>query len=37
MNFAGPTIYAPSEGLIEVLVIGKRNDDDLYKIWERMK
>jgi mRNA interferase RelE/StbE len=30
-------IYSVSEDRIEVLVIGKRNDDEVYKIWERMK
>lgn len=30
-------IYSVTADRIEVLVIGKRNDDDVYKIWERMK
>jgi mRNA interferase RelE/StbE len=30
-------IYAVSADVVEVLVIGARNDDDVYKIWERMK
>lgn len=30
-------IYSVSGDQIEVLVIGKRNDDEVYKIWERMK
>lgn len=30
-------IYAVKNNLVEVLVIGQRNDDDVYKIWERMK
>lgn len=30
-------IYSVSEDRIEVLVIGRRNDDEVYKIWERMK
>ncbi|SOE95155.1 mRNA interferase RelE/StbE [Burkholderia sp. D7] len=30
-------IYAVKDNLVEVLVIGQRNDDDVYKIWERMK
>ena len=30
-------IYAVKDNLLEVLVIGQRNDDDVYKIWERMK
>jgi len=30
-------IYAVGDELVEVLVIGQRNDDDVYKIWERMK
>jgi mRNA interferase RelE/StbE len=30
-------IYAVKDDLVEVLVIGQRNDDDVYKIWERMK
>jgi mRNA interferase RelE/StbE len=30
-------IYAVKDNLVEVLVIGQRNDGDVYKIWERMK
>lgn len=30
-------IYAINDDTIEVLVIGKRNDSDVYKQWERMK
>jgi mRNA interferase RelE/StbE len=30
-------IYAVAGDLVEVLVIGQRNDDDVYKIWERMR
>lgn len=30
-------IYAVTADHIEILVIGKRNDDQVYKIWERMK
>lgn len=30
-------IYTVSDDLIEILVIGKRNDDDVYKTWERMR
>lgn len=30
-------VYAAFDDRVEVLVIGKRNDDDVYKIWERMK
>jgi mRNA interferase RelE/StbE len=30
-------IYAVKDNVVEVLVIGQRNDDDVYKIWERMK
>lgn len=30
-------VYCISEDAIEILVIGKRNDDDVYKIWARMK
>lgn len=29
-------IYTASETEIEVLVIGKRNDDEVYRIWQRM-
>lgn len=28
-------VYAILEGAIEILVVGKRNDDEVYKIWER--
>ncbi|MFM9914085.1 MAG: type II toxin-antitoxin system RelE family toxin [Methylophilaceae bacterium] len=30
-------IYTANTELIEVLVIGKRNDDDVYKIWGNMR
>lgn len=31
-------IYAVvGEELVDVMVVGKRNDDDVYKLWERMK
>lgn len=30
-------VYAIADQVIEILVIGKRNDDDVYKIWERMR
>lgn len=30
-------IYCVVADTVEVLVIGKRNDDEVYKIWERMK
>jgi mRNA interferase RelE/StbE len=30
-------IYAVKGDTVEVLVIGKRNDDDVYKSWERIK
>lgn len=31
-------IYAvEGEELVDVMVVGKRNDDDVYKLWERMK
>lgn len=31
-------IYAvEGDELIDVLVVGKRNDDDVYKLWERLK
>jgi mRNA interferase RelE/StbE len=30
-------IYAVNGETVEVLVIGKRNGDEVYKIWERMK
>ena len=30
-------IYAMDGELVEVLVVGKRNDDDVYKLWDRMK
>lgn len=29
-------IYTASETEVEVLVIGKRNGDEVYRIWERM-
>lgn len=30
-------IYCASEETVEVLLIGKRNGDEVYKIWERTK
>jgi mRNA interferase RelE/StbE len=31
-------IYAVvGEELVDVMVVGKRNDDDVYKLWDRMK
>ena len=30
-------VYAVTDDTIEVLVIGKRNDSDVYKQWERIK
>lgn len=30
-------IYAITADVIEILVIGKRNDDEVYKVWERMQ
>lgn len=30
-------IYVLADDTLEVLVIGKRNGDEVYKIWERMK
>jgi mRNA interferase RelE/StbE len=30
-------IYSVTGGAVEVLVIGKRNDDEVYKRWARMK
>ncbi len=30
-------IYTASNDVIEILVIGKRNDNDVYKTWERMR
>lgn len=29
-------IYSFSEDIVQVLVIGKRNDDEVYEIWKRM-
>lgn len=29
-------IYTATELEVEVLVIGKRNDDEVYRIWKRM-
>lgn len=28
-------IYALAEDWIEILIVGKRNDDDVYKAWSR--
>lgn len=30
-------VYAVAGDVVEVLVIGKRNDDEVYKRWARMK
>ena len=30
-------IYTVDDDTIEILVIGKRNDSEVYKQWERMK
>lgn len=30
-------VYAVADDTVEVLIVGKRNDDDVYKQWERMK
>lgn len=30
-------VYAINDDLVEVLVVGKRNDDEVYRIWERMR
>jgi len=30
-------IYAVADETVEVLVVGKRNGDEVYKIWDRMK
>jgi mRNA interferase RelE/StbE len=30
-------IYTASEDLVEVLIVGKRNDDEVYKMWERLQ
>jgi len=30
-------IYAVRDDTVEVLVIGKRNDDDVYNIWKRQQ
>lgn len=30
-------VYCNTEDAIEVLVVGKRNDDNVYKLWERLK
>lgn len=30
-------IYSVSGDVVAVLVIGKRNDDEVYKVWERMQ
>lgn len=29
-------IYAASDTEVDIQVIGKRNDDDVYRIWQRM-
>jgi mRNA interferase RelE/StbE len=30
-------VYALVGDLVEVMVVGKRNDDEVYRIWERMR
>jgi len=30
-------IYAATDVEVEIFVIGKRNDDEVYRIWQRMK
>lgn len=30
-------IYSVTGDVVAVLVIGKRNDDEVYKVWERMQ
>lgn len=30
-------VYCNTQDAIEVLVIGKRNDDEVYRIWDRIK
>ena len=30
-------IYSVNADTVEILVIGKRNDDEVYKVWERSK
>jgi mRNA interferase RelE/StbE len=30
-------VYAIEGETVDVLVVGKRNDDEVYRIWERMK
>ena len=30
-------VYAIVNQTVEILVVGKRNGDEVYKIWERMK
>jgi mRNA interferase RelE/StbE len=30
-------IYAIDSDIVSILVIGRRNDDDVYKIWQRTK
>ncbi len=30
-------VYAIASDVVEILVVGKRNDGDVYKQWERMK
>lgn len=30
-------IYIASETEVEIVVIGKRNDDEVYRIWQRMR
>lgn len=30
-------IYSSSKDVVEILVIGKRNDDAVYQVWERRR
>jgi mRNA interferase RelE/StbE len=30
-------VYSVVDDVVEVLVVGKRNDDEVYKLWERMR
>jgi mRNA interferase RelE/StbE len=30
-------VYAIEPDLVEIVVVGKRNDSDVYKIWDRLK
>lgn len=30
-------VYSVAGDTVQILVIGKRNDDEVYRVWERMK